>query len=120
VAVYTTVQKISSEVEAIMKKMSILTLLAVLTISVWLPVGASAQEWQRRRIERSSVYYGQNNDYWRERRRRIRRMRMREARMYGNTYRGYSSYATNRRYRLQQQTYWLNGRRYTRTIRVYF
>jgi len=98
-----------------MKKLSIFTLLAALTIGVWLPNGVQAQEW--RRYERSRYY--QTNDRWRERDERRERMRRMRARMYRNMY-GYPSYATNRRYRLERQYFYRDGRRYVRTIRVYF
>ena len=89
-----------------------LMLAIVFAIAVWMPTDTSAQ------VLRIRTYQTH------EQRERMRHRRWR-ARMYRNTY-GYGNYGEYRRnetryrpFRLERQTYYINGRRYTRTIRVY-
>ena len=99
-----------------MKRTIGLLLTAIFAIGVWMPMDASAQRYERRVYQERS---DRNREYWRDRQRRMR------SRMYRNMgYRNYGQYRRtqvgNRRYRWEQRTYYQNGRRYTRRIRINF
>jgi hypothetical protein len=92
-----------------------LMLAIVFSMTVWMPADTSAQTLRIRTYRTYPTY---------EQRERMRHRRWR-ARMYRNTY-GYPNYGMyrrnevgNRGFRLERQTYYVNGRRYTRTIRIY-
>lgn len=96
-----------------MKRMIGLLLAVIFALGVWMPSEVSAQRYEQR------VYQSRNREEWHDRQRRMR------SRMYRNMgYRNYGQYRRtqvgNRRYRWEQRTYYQNGRRYTRRIRIYF
>ena len=92
-----------------------LMLAVVFSMAVWMPTDTSAQTL-RIRTYRTYPTYDQRE---RMRHRRWRARMLRNTYGYGNE--GYRSegYRRERPFRMERQTYWVNGRRYTRMIRVY-
>jgi hypothetical protein len=91
-----------------MKKLLVLFLLAVSSVII-LPTQGDAKTADSKNIVETNtepVAQRRNRRGWQGRRWRGRDNR-------------YGQYRRNRRVRLVRQTYWRNGRRYTRVVRVY-
>ena len=117
--------KISSNGGKIMKRTIGLMLAIVFAMAVWMPTNSSAQIT----IRTYRTYHShEQRERQRERERRWRSRMYRSNYGYRNydRYRGneYDRYGRNearyRPFRMQRQTYYINGRRYTRMVRVYY
>ena len=89
------------------KKLLVLFLLAVSSVII-LPTTGNAKTADSKNIAETNtepVAQRRNRRGWQNRRWRGR---------------GYGQVRRNRRVRLVRQTYWRNGRRYTRVVRVYY